>query len=384
MYRISVNPDLLRWARERAYRSQEDLSGRPQFSKLPAWEQGTLKPTLKQLEAFARAVHVPIGYLFLPEPPEERLPIPDMRTIGDQGIRHPSPDLLDTIYLMQRRQAWLREERIEWDMDLLDFVGSAKLSDDPRGVGGEMRRIIGFTDGWASRVRTWMEAIGILREAIEALGVITVINGVVGNNTHRKLNVKEFRGFALSDEYAPLIFVNGADSKSAQMFTLAHELTHLWLGESALTNAGLVSLPSVELEVWCNRAAAEFLIPERELREYWRDIRRSAAPMERIARHFKVSPVVAGRRALDLNLLDRETFFAFYQEYMQRDDQRRPPPSGGDFYNTQNNRVGKWFAMQVIRAAKENRISFKEAYDLTGLHGGSFQEYANRLGINLP
>jgi len=336
------------------------------------------------LEAFAKATYVPFGYLFLPEPPEERIPIPDLRTIRKQAISHPSPDLLDTLHAMQRRQAWLREELIECEADPQDFVGSARPADDPQGVGREMRRMVDLDDDWAATVRTWREAVGELRRAIEELGVMAVINGVVGNNTHRKLDVEEFRGFALSDEYAPLVFVNGADAKSAQMFTLVHELAHIWLGESALTDSGLTCQPSQEIEAWCDRAAAEFLLPAQALRACWRDLRHEEAPFEALARRFKISPIVAGRRAMDLRLVGRETFFAFYEEYIARERRGRPASGGGDFYNSQNTRVGEMFATQVILAAKSGRLSFKEAYDLTGLHGGAFQEYASRLGVNLP
>jgi len=382
MLRVDVKPKLLRWAYERACLSPAAL--RRKFPKIDDWERGEAKPTLKQLEAFAKAVRVPVGYLFLPEPPEERIPIPDLRTIRNEALRRPSPDLLDTIYTMQRRQAWLREELIECDAEPLEFVGSARLTDDPAAAGREMRRVIGFEDGWAAQVLTWTEAVGELRRAIEGLGVLAVINGIVGNNTHRRLNVEEFRGFALCDEYAPLIFVNGADAKSAQMFTLAHELAHVWLGESALTDADLRTRPSQDVESWCDQAVAEFLVPEREFRACWRDILHDEAPFEAVARRFKVSPIVAGRRAMDLRLVDREAFFAFYEEYMARERRQRRGAGGGDFYNNQNTRVGEGFALQVILAAKGGRLSFKEAYDLTGLRGGTFQEYANRLGVNLP
>ncbi len=382
MDRVTVKPELLRWARERADWSVESL--RRRFPKYAMWESGEAAPTLKQLEDFAKATYVPFGYFFLPEPPEEHIPIPDLRTIRNRDISHPSPDLLDTLHVMQRRQGWLREDLLECEVDPLAFVGSVRLADDPQGVGREMRRVVGLDDDWAADVRTWREAVGELRRAIEELGVMAVINGVVGNNTHRKLDVEEFRGFALSDEYAPLVFVNGADAKSAQMFTLVHELAHIWLGESALTDSGLTSQPSQEIESWCDQAAAEFLLPAQVLRACWRDIRHEQSPFEVLARRFKISPIVAGRRAMDLRLVGRETFFAFYKEYIARERQQRPASGGGDFYNNQNTRVGEMFATQVILAAKGGRLSFKEAYDLTGLHGGAFQEYAGRLGVNLP
>lgn len=385
MNRVAVNPKLIRWARQRAHLAVDDLAGK--FLRLEQWERGEVQPTFKQLEDFAKATHVPFGFLFLPEPPEIPMPIPDFRTLPNQELCSVSPDLLDTIYAMQRRKAWLRETRLECEAEPLAFVGSARLSDDPAAIGREMRRLLGLEDGWANRVRTWQEAVNALRNAIEAQDVLAVINGVVGNNTRRKLNVAEFRGFALCDEYAPLIFVNGADAKSAQMFTLAHELAHLWLGSQG---SGLSGFPGIfpdgnEIEAFCDQAAAEFLVPEAELRACWPEVQRDAAPFETLARRFKVSPIVIGRRAMDLRLVDRRFFFDFYEAYTRQERrQKQVGGGGGDFYNNQNARVGNLFAVQVIRAAKEGRIGFKQAYELTGLNGGAFQDYARRLGMDLP
>jgi Zn-dependent peptidase ImmA (M78 family) len=296
----------------------------------------------------------------------------------------PSPDLLDTLYTMQRRQAWLRESQIESETEPLAFVGSARLDDDPDAVGREIRRALGLEDGWAASVRSWQDAVSELRRTIEEIGVMAVINGVVGNNTHRPLSVEEFRGFALTDAHAPLIFVNGADAESVQMFTLAHELAHIWLGTEGLSGFEGLFPGGTDVEAWCNRAAAELLVPARELRAHWGEARREADPFETLARAFKVSPVVAARRALDVGLVGRKTFFDFYEAYVSQERRGGTKPSGGDFYNNQNTRVGELFATKVLRAAMEGRLGFKEAYDLTGLRGGTFQEYARRLGADLP
>lgn len=384
MARVDIRPEILTWAIDRVGDIRRTYLYE-RFDKLESWISGEVKPTLKQLEAFAKSAYVPVGYLFLSEPPRETLPIPDFRTLPESRASRPSPDLLDTIYAMQRRQWWMRDMLVEEDADPLEFVGSARLTDDPGAVGREMRRLIGFEDGWAGRVSTWQQAVTELRHAIEQLGIMAVINGVVGNNTHRKLEVEEFRGFALCDEYAPLIFVNGSDSKSAQMFTLAHELAHVWTGEAGVSGFETLLPRGTEVETFCDKAAAEFLVPEREMRTLWNQARRTAEPFRTVARRFKVSPIVAARRALDLRLVDREDFFTFYQSYVESE---RPSSttgeSSGDFYNNQNTRVGELFAVHVIRAAKEGRIGFKEAYDLTGLRGGSFQEYAVRLGFRGP
>ena len=380
---VEVRPAMLTWARERSQLALAYLDKR--FPRLQQWERGDARPTFRQLESFAKATHTPIGFLFLPEPPEERLPIPDLRTVVHRPAR-PSPDLLDTIYAMQRRQDWLREERLEGEADPLEFVGNARLNDEPMAVGQEMRRAVGLDDGWAGEVASWEEAVSELCRRIEGLGVMAVVNGVVGNNTHRKLDVEEFRGFALTDRYAPLIFVNGADAKSAQMFTLAHELAHVWLGAEGEGISGFEGIfpGSDRIEKFCDQTAAEFLVPARELKERWREVKGTPDPFERVARYFKVSPIVAGRRAMDLRLVNRKTFFDFYDAYTKRERQRTKATGGGDFYNNQNTRVGATFATSVIRAAMGCRLSFREAYNLTGLRGGAFQEYAKRLGMDLP
>ena len=139
------------------------------------------------------------------------------------------------------------------------------------------------------------------------------------------------------------------------------------------------------MEAFCDRAAAEFLLPAEDLKAQWDGLKYEPEPFKTLARRFKVSPIVAGRRALDLHLIERKTFFAFYSAYI-KDERRRTTSTGGggDFYNNQNARVGEDFATKIIRAAKEGRISFRAAYDLTGLRDGTFQEYAARLGFDLP
>jgi len=373
---------MLRWACERSGRDMADLAA--SVPQLPTWVRGERQPTLKQLEKLAMATRTPFGYLFLAAPPEERLPVPDFRTVWGASQASPSPDLLDTLYTMQRRQEWLRECLIESDVEPLLFAGSARLTDGPASVGREMRRALGLDDGWAAGVSTWQDAVRELRRAIEHVGVMAVINGVVGNNTSRKLSVEEFRGFALTDPYAPLIFVNGADAKSAQMFTLAHELAHIWLGTEGVSGFASLFPGGSEVEDWCNAAAAELLVPSEELTPRWQEVKRGPRPFETLARAFKVSPVVAARRALDLDLVDRDAFRDFYKRYVKRDLATGASSTGGDFYNNQNTRVGELFASHVLRAAMEGRIGFKEAYDLTGLRGGTFQRYARRLGVNLP
>jgi Zn-dependent peptidase ImmA (M78 family) len=202
----------------------------------------------------------------------------------------------------------------------------------------------------------------------------------VGLNTHRSLDPEEFRGFVLSDPYAPLIFANSADTKSAQMFTLAHELVHIWLGKDALFNLVNMMPSNDETEKFCNRVAAEFLIPGYKLTERWDEANATDRPFHTIAQWFKVSPVVAARRALDLRLITKPEFFQFYEqdkdEWRQLKERQRRK-GGGDFYRNQDARLGRRFASAVVRAAREGRISYRDAYRLTDLKGETFDHYAD-------
>ena len=207
-----------------------------------------------------------------------------------------------------------------------------------------------------------------------------VVNSVVGNNTHRKLDVEEFRGFVLVDEYAPFIFINGSDGKAAQMFTLAHELAHIWFGYSAAFDLRNLQPAENDIEQACNVVAAEFLVPETEFRKFWSKVKNDSDRYQKAARNFKVSEIVVARRALDLKFISWQEFFEFYQDRLNRELQQKQDDGGGNFYDTAANRIGRRFAETVIRATLEGKLLYTEAYRLTGLKGGTFSEFAERLG----
>jgi len=383
MNRVAVSTNVLRWAVHRSGKSLDELASR--FPRIGEWAAGEAHPTLRQLESLAKATLTPLGFFFLAEPPEERLPVPYFRTLRSDSQEQPSPDLLDTIRMMQRRQAWMREFLIEEGRDRLPFVASARVGEQRAAVAERMRAALNLETDWASGHRTWTDALRALREAIDEAGILVVVNGVVGNNTHRKLDVHEFRGFVLVDEHAPLLFVNGADGKAAQMFTLAHEVAHVFFGSSAAFDLRQLMPAEDATERACNQVAAEFLIPERLMRQVWQSVSDDPTPFQEMARRFKVSDLVVARRALDLGLIGRDDFFAFYDSYQAAERHAIPQePQGGDFYANQNLRIGHRFARTVVRAAREDRLLYSEAYRLTGLYGKTFDAYAASLGIGGP
>lgn len=373
--RITVSTSVLRWALERASNPSAIAQ---KFPALRDWISEDSLPTIKQVENLAKATHTPFGYFFLPEPPEERLPIPIFRTLEYEPTRRFSTDLLETIQTMKQRQIWMREYLIEIGHVQLSFVSSMRDENDPYRIAQEMRKILGIEEGWAANQPNWTAALRELQNKTEAIGINVVTKGIVGNNTRRKLDVAEFRGFVLVDDYAPLVFVNGSDGKAAQMFTLAHELAHVFLGASAAFDLYELQPAQNQTEVICNNIAAEFLVPESILRQVWASVKNDPEPFQSLARRFKVSEIVASRRALDLGFITKDEFLDFYRTY-QAKEKAVAKPDSGNFYASQHLRIGKRFAKTVIRAVKVGRILYREAYQLTGLRGGTFERYAELI-----
>jgi Zn-dependent peptidase ImmA (M78 family) len=377
--RVDVNPDLLRWACERAGLNTQIVARR--MPQLPGWEQGKTKPTLKQIERFASIVHAPLGYLFLPTPPIENIPIPDFRTVGNTHIGHPSPDLLETIYLCQQRQEWYHDFSRSIQETPCLFVGSVALDEEEITVAEKIRRTLGFDIESRRRLPTWEDALRQFLAQADEAGVLVMVNGVVGINNRRKLDHEEFRGFALCDELAPLVFINGADTKSAQMFTLAHELAHIWLGKTGLSDAGPTTFPSNVIEKWCNRVAAEILVPIDVLQKEYRPTEDLTHEMGRLARHFKVSTLVILRRIYDAGYITKDSFNAAYKEELDR-LLAIIKSSGGNFYLTQAARVSKRFARALIISTLEGQTLHRDAFQLLGFTKlATFQKLGNRLGV---
>lgn len=383
MTRIPVNPELLTWARERAGLDALTLARR--FPKLGKWEAGELQPTLRQLEDFARAVHVAVGYLFLPTPPREQLPIPDFRTVADRDLSRPSANLLDTIYLCQQRQDWFRDYARLHALPPLTFIGSATLQDAPEQVAEAMRQTLALSMDERQKCPTWSDALRQLIRKAEDAGVLVMASSVVGSNSHRKLSVEEFRGFVLVDEMAPLVFINAADSKAAQMFTLAHELAHLWLGESGISDPEAGRLAEPGIECWCNVVAAEFLMPLALLRQDYQAGVPIAEEIQRLARRFKVSTLVALRRLFDAGFIDESTLWRHYREELAHiRSLDREGSGGGDFYHTLGTRTGRRFARAVISSTLEGHTLFQDAFRMLGVRKTStFYEAARELGVML-
>ena len=374
--RVDVRPEMYGWALDRAGLDRETAAER--FPRLSDWESGDRRPTFKQLEAFASRTYTPIGFFFLPAPPEEQLPIPDFRTIGDRPVGRPSANLLDTIYQCQQRQDWYREHALRNGFDSVEIVGSLTAASPIVTAARTMSDALDFSVG--NRGSHWSEALARLRDQAETLGVLVMISGIVGSNTHRKLDPREFRGFALVDSRAPVVFVNGADTKAAQIFTLAHELAHVWLAESALSDADLQGKPTRNVERWCNRVAAELLVPLERLRAEFNPNTDQTQELDRLARLFRCSTLVVLRRLHEAGYLDWQDFRAAYASEFERVIEL--VGDGGNYYYAQPVRVSKLFARSVIASTLEGQTLFADAFRMLGFRkAATFEGLAKELRV---
>jgi Zn-dependent peptidase ImmA (M78 family) len=378
MVRVAVKAELLRWARDRAGFTVDDLSSK--FPKLEQWESGVAQPTLKQIENYAKATYAPVGYFFLTAPPEEPLPVPDFRTMAGRDVLPASPNLREMIYACQERQDWFRDNARIAGTDRLAFVGSANLQSPIVEAAAAIRRALSFDLDRRRTCATWTDALRLFISEADRLGILVMCSGIVMNNTHRRLNPQEFRGFALSDDLAPLVFINGADTKSAQMFTLAHELAHIWLGQTALSNTTATSQQQNAVETWCNRVAAELLAPLEIVRRELRPDESLDQTVARLVRIFKVSSLVILQRLRDARRLTWDELREAYQSELDRISKLPKTEGGGDFYVTAAVRYSRRFTRALVESTLEGRTLYRDALRMLGI---SKTETFHELGRTL-
>lgn len=365
---IQVNNNVLLWAIERAGLNLDEISEK--IPHVSSWLSSKKKPTIKQLEAFSNKVHVPFGYLLLDNPPEEKMPIPFFRTIQSVDNKI-NLNIYDAILILQNRQEWLTDYLKDNDYEPLDYVSKFKGNNNIAEIVKDIKETLELREKWANQFTNWEKAKNFLTQKIEDAGIVTVFSSIVGNNTHRSIKVEDCRGFVLVNNYVPFMFINSADSKSAQIFTLAHELAHIWLGQSAGFDFRQLQPANDPIEKICDKIAAEFLVPHVELSHEFN----KNQSIEYLAKAFKVSQIVIARRLLDLDLMTRNNFFNFYDEYMNRDFKKKNDSEGGDFYNTQRKRLSVRYLTFVNQAVKENKLLVRDAYQLTDMKGGTYHKF---------
>lgn len=382
-----ISPGVLRWARERAHLDHERLakSAHVKPDKVVLWEEGKERPTITQAQSLAKALHIPFGFLFLPHPPEEKLPIPDLRTVGNHVPDEFSVDIHDLLSDVLHKQDWYRDYLLEQGASPLLFIGSFGNDVDPAAIAADLAATLNLTINDREDTKDWEKFLRLLTDRAEAAGVWVMRSGIVGNNTHRTLDVQEFRGFAICDDIAPIVFINGRDAKAAQIFTLVHELAHLWIGQSGISNLSLTQ-PSntvhVNTEKICNAVAAEVLVPQRTLHERWQTHESVDQNTSHLASFFRVSTVVIARRALDLCLIEWPDYLDYYQRQENIWQQKKKSQDGGgNFYRNIPVRNGRLFTAAVIRGTFEHGLLLRDAGRLLNINPSKIRRVAQEISI---
>ncbi len=371
-----INPTMLRWARGRVGFDLQVAAKAAHVKpeQLESWEMGDELPTFKQAQNVAHALHAPFGFFFLQQPPEETPLLPDLRTINGAPVERPSVNLIDTIKHTLQRQAWYAEYQNEQGAQPLPCIGKFPTHTAAHIVAADIRQVLGVDIEQGQR--QWDVYQRELIQGAEAAGILVMRSGIVGSNTRRKLDVGEFRGFAISHAVAPVVFINAADAPAARLFTLLHELAHLWLGSSGISNAAPGN--SRQEEIACNAIAGEFLAPSDTFKKAWAN----AAPelpvrLAELAKRFHISQMVVMRRALDLGLIGRDTYTQFYLAELER--YRQTEKKGGSYYRNAGSKNSTLFAKAVIAEAFSGRLLLRDAGKLLGVQPSKLREFSKQL-----
>ena len=377
---VNIQNNVIQWVLNQT--SEEQL-GLDLMNIIKQWLDGTKTPTFNQIEEVSKKSNIPLGYFFLKTPPVEKIDLLEYRTIDSIELANPSRNLIDTIFEMERIQDWMKEYRQDTGFDILPLVGSLKHLNDAKLISREIRKDLDLDIDWYNNVKDISDAFSYIREKLDEVGVVVMQSGVVGKNTHRSLNIDEFRAFAMVDEWAPLIFINSVDSHGAKLFSLFHEIAHIWLGEDDLYNDRRNIGNVRELEILCNSIASEILVPTDEFNRLWNEIKEKDTrnKISLITQAFKCSESVIARKALDNKRIEKDLYTEIIDEAIEAyKTMRENDSSGGNYYATLKTRLDACFVRALCESISSGRTTFTEAYRLTNTSRKTFAEVAMRLG----
>lgn len=382
MVEALVTGKMISWGMDRIGETPVSLAQKLKIKpeRILAWLKEEEYPSMRQADELAKKLQVPFGYLYLSSAPVESIPLPDLRTIANRPPTRPSPNFLDVIYDALRKRDWYREYLKNENAPTIAFIGKFNTTHNPNDVAASIRSVLSINDDLRHQARTWDEFLRLLIRKADESRVLVLRSRIVGNNVHRKLDVNEFRGFAISDDLAPLVYINENDFKTAQIFTLIHELAHLWIGESGVSNPDYKLRANDQkhiIDQFCDKVAAEALVPEDDFERRWDTHKVVDNNLNDLAAYYRVSSFVVLRRAYSLNRVGSDLYQDKYQELLSR---VRPPKDkgpGGNFYNLLMSRNGYTLTKRLMVGVAENRVSPSEAARLLNIRVASLRNVEN-------
>ncbi len=385
-----ITPSVIRWAREQARLSLEEVAkkvGRP-IEEVEGWENGSNILSLAQARRLSEIYRRPLAVFYLPSPPNSFETLRDFRSLPDLGIREFHPDLAFLLRSTKYKQEWIREFLLADGLKPLPFIGSATLASSHREVALEILKILKISPEEQRKCTSRQEALRLWLEKTEKAGVFVLRQG--------QIPLTEARGFVMVDDIAPFIFVNSGDSKAAQIFTLAHELAHLWINRSGISNLEMMGKPvdpeSVQIEVFCNKVAAEAVLEEQIFTKEWQKQLTDRTIEEKIklvAGTLNVSEEVVARRLLDKRIISQEYYLKLRQFYQERwheiksleREKMKTSKGGPSYYVTMVAKNGYAFTQTVVSAFMAGSLTGRDASSLLNVKVNNFQRLGEAAGI---
>lgn len=364
--RLQINSDVLLSYIEQSGIEFDNL--KEKIKDIDQFVGGEKMPTYNQLEKIANIIHIPTGLLVLNTQVNVSTQRLSFRTPNSTTIRQMSAELRDTIIEMQEKQSFLQEQ-IEETVDLRNH----NLTDATNHmiIAEQIRTKLQLPVDHLSKSRG--NPIRYFRNMISDIGVFVFFNGKIRDNTHRPLDPQEFRGFSLNSAKAPIIFINQKDSQNAQLFTMVHELAHLFIDDEGISQASeQQDYDHIQKEALMNRVTAEILVPkvlfEKEI----------SIDVDILAKKYKVSRYVIARRLLDFKKITNDEYKALVKS-LKSSAPLREKPSGGNYNNNLRFRVDDTFYRFVHSAVMQDRVSYTEAFRLIGVGYKGFKSLESEL-----
>jgi Zn-dependent peptidase ImmA (M78 family) len=385
-----VTPSVMGWARKRSGFSLEDAAhkiGRP-VDEISKWETGELRPSVAQARKASEVYKRPLAVFYLPEPPEDFETLRDFRTLPDGFSREYSQELGLLIRTTLFRQEWLKDFCIQEQAEPLSFIGSATMKSTPAEVAKKIREVLKITPQDQMRCRSRSEALSLWIDRVEQIGIYVFQQGDV--------DLQEARGFAIADEYAPFIFINSSDAEAARIFTLAHELCHLWINEPGISN--LESFEKTksdqvfDIEIFCNRVASILVLEPEAFAFALKNIGSNLGLEDKVralSNIFKVSEEAIARRFLESGTISKARYEELRRVYQERwrliRDERRKQmvanKKGPSFYVKKLFNNGYAFTQTVISAYRNGAVSGRDASSLLEVKINHLARLSTQAGI---
>jgi len=379
-----ITPNVLVWARESARMPIEIAASKVNVSaaRLKEWEEGSEQPTIKQAQTLAKAYKRPFALFFLPEIPKDFQPLQDFRSKNAKDLTTASIFIIREI---QSKQSWISEVYSDNNEKPLPFVGRFSLKDDPVIVANDILKELKIhPESYNSDnpIKEWIDAA-------ESKGIFISRTSFI--HSRLKLESDELQGFAIADKFAPFIFINSDDWNAPQLFTLVHELAHIWIAETGISNEIEPAIKNKSkfhpVELFCNEVAANALMPQSIVTAFNQNIFKDAKEIFKVAKTLGVSSFAFLVRAFNLDLISQKVYFTLrdeaqieFEAYVKREEEKKvkqkkkEKPGGPNYFLLQLNRNSRLFTQTVLDAFRGGNIEPTTASNLLNVQVNKFQQ----------